>query len=250
MMQASMSWSRRFRPGIAPTLMVIAVIATTVSLGRWQAGRAIEKETAAATVAKAQAAAPIHVRDRSLTLSEVEHRRVVARGEFIADSTIYLSNRTRRGVSGFEVLTALRTDGGIKVVVDRGWTAADPAHINNAPRVMTPVGVVTVEGMAVADPGRFAPMLGAAANMDLPAGAIWPNFAFDAYLRATRLAVQPFVVLQTSALDDGLLREWTPPGTGAQKHWSYAVQWWAMAAAAAIWWVWFGITRARAATKG
>ena len=46
----------------------------------------------------------------------------------------------------------------------------------------------------------------------------------------TPIAVQPFVLRQDSALDDGLVRAWPAPDFGIEKHYGYAFQWFALAA--------------------
>ena len=43
------------------------------------------------------------------------------------------------------------------------------------------------------------------------------------------LELQPLVMQQTSDTGDGLERVWEPPNLGADKHRSYALQWYSMA---------------------
>ena len=46
-------------------------------------------------------------------------------------------------------------------------------------------------------------------------------------------------VQQTGAASEGLLRDWTEPGSGVEKHYGYAFQWFALSALIAILYVWF-----------
>ena len=48
------------------------------------------------------------------------------------------------------------------------------------------------------------------------------------------IALQPVVIQQESEIDDGLKREWSAPDLGIDKHYGYAFQWFAMAAAIVI----------------
>jgi cytochrome oxidase assembly protein ShyY1 len=48
------------------------------------------------------------------------------------------------------------------------------------------------------------------------------------------IAVQPFVIQQESALDDGLVREWPAADYGIDRHYGYAFQWFALAATIAV----------------
>jgi len=46
--------------------------------------------------------------------------------------------------------------------------------------------------------------------------------------------VAPWIVLQTSAAADGLVRDWPLPAAGIERHRGYAFQWYALAALAAV----------------
>lgn len=234
----------RFAPGWLPTIVMLVVVALTLSLGRWQLARGQHKVALQSALDAAQAMPPIVLGADPVAREQVEHRRVVAVGEFVAGSTIFLDNRTRAGRPGFEVVTALRLTSTSAVPVVRGWVAADPAHLRVAPAVTTPAGPVRIEGVAWAQPGQFMSLSGAGVPT---LGGLWQNFDADAYMRETGLRQQPFVVRQTSALDDGLVRDWPRADSGAAKHWSYAAQWFAMAIAAVAWWIVFGLKRARRA---
>ena len=89
----------------------------------------------------------------------------------------------------------------------------------------TPRETVAVHGIAVV-PGRRMLEL----SKDVMEGAIWQNLTIERYREAMRVPVQPFVIRQESALDDGLVREWEPPDFGIDKHYGYAFQWFALAA--------------------
>ena len=52
-------------------------------------------------------------------------------------------------------------------------------------------------------------------------------------------------VQQTGAASEGLLRQWPQAGSGAEKNYGYAFQWWAMAALIAILYVWFQLVSPR-----
>ena len=50
-----------------------------------------------------------------------------------------------------------------------------------------------------------------------------------AFAAETGLALEPRVIEQHSAADDGLLREWPRPDAGVEMHESYAMQWYSLA---------------------
>ena len=50
----------------------------------------------------------------------------------------------------------------------------------------------------------------------------------------TGLRLEPRIIEQHSAADDGLLREWPRPDAGVERNESYALQWYSFAALAVI----------------
>jgi cytochrome oxidase assembly protein ShyY1 len=119
----------------------------------------------------------------------------------------------------------LKIDGSDRyVLVNRGWIGR-PALRSELPAVRTPDGAVSVAGTATI-PGRRTHELSDA----VMEGAIWQNLTIARYRKAFPLKIQPFVIRQQSALDDGLIRAWDPPDFGIDKHYGYAFQWFALAA--------------------
>jgi surfeit locus 1 family protein len=218
---------------LAPVIALLAVVATTLSLGAWQLRRAAEKDALQAGRAAARAAAPLALAAAAPSLAELDGRVVALVGRFDESRTILLDNRTRRGVAGFHVLTPLRVDdGGAWVMVLRGWVARDVADRTRLPALPALPAPVRVEGFAQA--GLAQPLL-LATPPDPGAGdRIWQRFDAQAFRRWSGLPIVDGVVRQTSETADGLERDWVEPGSGAQKHRGYAFQWFAMAATALV----------------
>lgn len=63
---------------------------------------------------------------------------------------------------------------------------------------------------------------------------------FSAELGLPLLAIS---VQQTGVASEGLLREWPLAGTGVDKHYDYAFQWFGLSALIAILYVWFQVVR-------
>jgi cytochrome oxidase assembly protein ShyY1 len=79
-------------------------------------------------------------------------------------------------------------------------------------------------------------------------GRIWQNLMVERYRRAMPISIQPFVILQNSALDDGLVREWDPPDFGIERHYGYAFQWFGLAATIVVFYAVTQLRRGRAET--
>jgi surfeit locus 1 family protein len=109
------------------------------------------------------------------------------------------------------------------LLVNRGWIGGT-ADRSRLPEVTTPTGTVEITGLAVTPSKRFLEL--SAATIE---GKVWQNLTLERYRKAVPISVQPFVILQESPLDDGLVREWDPPDLGVDKHYGYAFQWLALA---------------------
>jgi surfeit locus 1 family protein len=206
-----MSAEYSFRPRAWPLALGALGCAAGIALGNWQAGRAHEKRAAAAQV-----------------------QIVTLHGEFLAQHTVFLGNRLRQGRPGYEVVTPLRLRGDVShVLVNRGWLAAQ----TGAPQARTPVGTVTVQGVAVKRLARVLDPGGSAK------GAVRQNLEIAEFAAETGLALEPRVIEQHSAAPDGLLREWPRPDAGADKNDAYALQWYSLAALAAALGLAFGFRR-------
>jgi surfeit locus 1 family protein len=213
------------RGNLWPTLAAVAGIAVTVALGNWQLGRAAEKRELKARLEARASAPPIEIPAGELPAQDAEFRRVGARGVFEPRFAVYVDNRIHRGVAGYHVVMPLRiADSDRYVLVNRGWIART-AHRSELPQVRTPREPVVISGVAVV-PGRRVLEL----SKEVIEGAIWQNLTIERYRRAMPLAIQPFMIQQSSTLDDGLVREWEPPDFGIEKHYGYAFQWFALAA--------------------
>ena len=205
--------------------------------------RAAEKRELKARADAYAAQPPIHVSSAEIPVADIEQRRVEARGVFDPRHAVYIDNRLHRGAPGYHVIMPLRLAGGERhVLVNRGWIAR-PLDRRDPPTVRTPQAEVTVEGTATLPSTRVLEL-----SDQVTEGSIWQNLSLERYRQAMPIAIQPFVILQESALDDGLIREWAPPDFGIDKHYGYAFQWFGLAATIAIFYAVTRFRRSRAPT--
>lgn len=208
-----------------PTLATVIGVSVTVALGYWQLGRGAQKRELKAQYDAQAAQPPIHVGAEALSVEGIAMRRLEARGTFEPGHAVYIDNRIHRGVPGYHVVMPLKIEGTERrVLVNRGWVAR-PALRSELPAVKTPPGPVALIGTAIVP--RAAPF----ERMDtVVEGRIVQNLTIPRYTSMTPIAVQPVVLRQDSALDDGLVRDWPAPDFGIEKHYGYAFQWFALAA--------------------
>jgi surfeit locus 1 family protein len=214
----------RFQPRPVTTLAAAAVLALALAAAWWQLGRAHEKEAAAARLQALAGDPPIRIAAAEVRGRDVEWRRVTARGRFDPARAVFIDNRIHRGVAGFHVVMPLALEGGDRyVLVNRGWIAGTRDR-TRLPEVRTPVSAVEITGRAVTPSARFLELAPGTAE-----GKVWQNLTLERYRKAVPIPLQPFVILQESAQEDGLAREWDPPDLGVDKHYGYAFQWLALA---------------------
>jgi surfeit locus 1 family protein len=208
--------------------------AATASLGLWQLGRAEQKlERQAAVEARQALPAVDGAALRKADPQALMHRSVVLRGTWDSRHTVFLDNRQMRGMAGFFVVTPLKLEGGGAVLVERGWAPRDFRQREKLPAVQTPEGMIEVTGRIAPPPARLYQFAGA------DTGTIRQNLDLEAYRAETGLSLPDFAVTQHGAASEGLLRDWPQAGSGSEKNYGYAFQWWAISALIAILYVWF-----------
>ncbi|MEO8928969.1 MAG: SURF1 family protein [Caldimonas sp.] len=234
---------RTRRNSIVVLVAALATIALTARLGYWQLDRASQKTALQASLDARSHEPPLDERSlaRSPAGAEAQHfRRVVLHGRWLADRTVFLDNRQMDGHVGFFVVTPLALAGSGAVLVQRGWVARDFNDRTVLPQVETPTTPVTVEGSVAPSPSRLFEFAAAGS------GAIRQNLDIASFGRESRLDLLPLSILQhdaAGAAPDGLVRHWPAPAIDVQKHYGYAAQWFAMAAAIAFLYVWHRFIR-------
>jgi len=230
----------RFTPRLWSTIGAVIVIAIMVQLGNWQLSRAREKESRQEKLDLLSRQPAVTVPTTPVKLEDLQYRKVEAIGVYIPSQTIYLDNKTYRGMAGYHVITPLRIAGStMHVLVNRGWVPAT-GNRSQLPEVRTPEGPVDVTGIATAATQRTLELSG-----ELVAGRVWENLDLDRYRSATGLALQPVMILQQDDGKDGLIREWPRPDIGVGKNLGYALQWFSMAAAVLVIYLVLSVKRER-----
>lgn len=230
----------QFAPTVWPTLAALFFFVLTMWLGNWQSERAETKRALQARYDSATLDAPIHVGSTLLTRDSLLYRKLEVQGVFDDAHTILIDNRVHDGVAGYHVLTPLKIDGGqLAILVNRGWVAAGRSR-EQPPLPPTPGGQVKLEGMAVDPHSRYLEL----AHTE-PQGRVWQNLDFARYTADSHLTLQPVLLLQVSALNDGLQRAWPRPDTGVSMHLGYAIQWYSLATTLAVLWLVVNVKRHR-----
>ena len=219
----------RFRASLWPTLAAIAGVVATLALGNWQLGRGHEKAALAQRIDTASHDAPIGLTGAEVNADDVVWRRVEVSGRFEPKYAVLIDNRILHGTVGYHVVMPLKIDGSERyVLVNRGWVAGTGSR-GTLPQIATPAQTLRIAGLATAPSKRYLEL-----STKTVEGNVWQNLTLERYRATVPIALQPVVIRQDSKLDDGLVREWSAPDLGIDKHYAYAFQWFVMAAAIVI----------------
>jgi len=234
----------KFRFGWIPFIGTMVAVAIGISLGQWQMRRAAEKEAIEQRLNAREAAPQVLFSGEQCSADEMEYRRVVVRGEFVPEWTVYLDNRPHNGAAGFYVMTPLKVVGtNLHVLVARGWAKRDMRDRAKLPPTPMPTGIIEIQGVARNNPGR---LLQLGSDEPLHQNAILQNLDVQTFAQHSHLTVAPFIVEQSNNTKDGLVRDWPRPSSGVDKHRGYAFQWYALAATAFVFFLVTGLRRGRA----
>jgi surfeit locus 1 family protein len=220
------AFGRVFKPSWLMTLATLVLLASFVSLGRWQWHRGEAKQQAweqfESEAAKTPIAAPADL-DAAPRFQSIRMR-----GRYDGQHQFLLDNRFLKGHVGYEVLTPFQLTDGRRILVNRGWVPF-LGYRDRLPDILLP------EKGEVDAIGRLdeLPSPGLASGRAPPAtDASWPkltSFPTPEELEAALgQKLQRRVVLMTEG-PEGYAREWSPPGPAPDRHFSYAIQWWGFA---------------------
>ena len=231
----------RFVFRLIPFCATLIVAAAGFALGQWQTHRAEEKLALQQRMQARGSQAPLVALPADAGDAEFRHIRL--RGRFLPQWTLYLENRPYNGAVGFHVLTLFQPEHSAQaVVVVRGWAPRDAAERTRVPQVPPPSGVTEVDGILRRDAGHVL-QLGTA---DAPRPqAILQNMDLPALSKASGLPLAPLVIEQGGAAGDTLVRDWPAPSLGIDRHRGYAVQWYALAGMALLFFIVTGFKRGR-----
>lgn len=228
------SGRKRRRPAWLPALAAVFFAALTFWLGQWQLERAAEKRVRQAAFDAAAQVPPVAL---SMVPEFFEaYTRVRVEGVFDSAHQVFIDNRVHQGRAGYHVITPLIHAGGV-VLVNRGWLPVPPDRAE-VPRAPPPAGRIVMEGMLLSARSRYVELSSASA-----AGPVWQNLDLDRYRQTYRADLPDRLVLQTSLAADGLIRDWPLPGLGADRHMSYAAQWFSLTGLIIVLYAYFGLWR-------
>ena len=217
------------------TLATAVLLPTLLFLGVWQLDRADEKIDLIARMDERRVLPPITpLQAQQLRVDELADRQVALSATFTDGQYILLDNRLRSGRFDYEVVAFIE-DQGLVVPLNLGWIEGDASR-QTLPEVSLPVGTHALTGRLY-QPSSEAFMLGANPFPAALPGVV-QQLSFTDWARDLEAQfAQPifgFEVRVGEFESAAFVADWATVNQTPAKHQGYAVQWFTMAAALAL----------------
>lgn len=203
-----------------------------VGLGFWQLQRADEKNTIQQSLEQQQALPPLNLAEAEPE-QLVEFRRIMFSGRPDSERIWLMENQIYQGKVGYHLLVPVTLNEGQTILVNAGWIQGSGPR-NEMPVIPSlPTSAVFSGQLRGVSENRFL--------RDQRVNAGWPKrilqVDFPAMESALGKSLYPWVVQLDAASPMAQTVHWPVLNMSADKHIAYAVQWFLMAFALAILWV-------------
>ena len=232
-------------------MLVCVILPVLFNLGFWQLDRAEEKRELQKRYAAQESKPPLTSGELSgsADIPNLAYRRVILEGRYLQEYTALLDNQIVDGRPGYHVVTLFNAiEADTYLWINRGWI---PGNLNRELPAVPPVSPdrLMVQGSIYIAPGEAVllssddwsegwpvrvqslDMARLSARAGEALGGIKPYQLFSHSIRLDREAA--------GALDV----DWQVINTRPEKHTGYAVQWFAMALALFIFWLFLSFKR-------
>ncbi len=233
------------------TLLSVVMLPILLALGNWQLNRAEEKRTIKKNLALRTQQAPSTIERLDLD-SDLAFTPVILTGTFDNQHNYLLDNRISSGKVGYDVLSPFRTTEGTWVIVNRGWIEA-PALRSVKPKIPAAENFSRFGEFEDTSTIENRETISVLASVYVMPGKPFQLEEQDFQNIEWPLVIQVVDPLKLGALLDrdffkyelrlnageigALKAEWQAINVQPEKHTAYAVQWFAMAAALIIWFI-------------
>lgn len=215
---------RLFQPHLWMGGLALLSISLLISLGLWQLHRAEEKN-AMLLHAQLQGKSAATVWQATKALPQ-QYQLVTVKGSYL-NHTFLLDNQSHQHQFGYHVLTPLQIAPGKVVLIDRGWVPLkQPRSI--LPNSTIPQGEQLIKGQTYY-PSAKQWILGDVIEKEQQEITVIERFDEKTISNILHNSVYPFIIRLDKSESYGYIREWPIVAMTPQRHYAYALQWFAMA---------------------
>lgn len=229
----------------APTLAYLCLLPLLIALGTWQLGRSEEKRSFLKQQEQGLASSEIIQLSTTIdaNVDALRYKKVQAAGHYDQAHQFLIDNQISEGKAGYFVLTPFVLQGEAQaVLVNRGWV---PLNQNRS--VLPDVQIKNDQTVISGRINRFPSVGIKLAGAEIPSDS-WPSVlqVVDTHVLEKKLAYSlfPFQIELDKELPEGFKREWqTTTIMLPEQHTAYAIQWFALAFALTLLFIWYSCKR-------
>ena len=229
----------------APTLAYLCLLPLLIALGTWQLGRSEEKRSFLKQQEQGLASSEIIQLSTAIdaNVDALRYKKVQAAGHYDQAHQFLIDNQISEGKAGYFVLTPFVLQGEAQaVLVNRGWV---PLNQNRS--VLPDVQIKNDQTVISGRINRFPSVGIKLAGAEIPSDS-WPSVlqVVDTHVLEKKLAYSlfPFQIELDKELPEGFKREWqTTTIMLPEQHTAYAIQWFALAFALTLLFIWYSCKR-------
>lgn len=225
---------RHYRFDWKLSVLLLVLLPLCLRLGFWQLAREQEKLELQQNWTERQRDVPVELSSLD-PAGDLQYRQVWLEGRYDNAHVFLLDNRIHEGRVGFEVVQPFRTTDELTVFVNRGWLAQGasrqdlptPPLLQESVRLQGSVYIPVGDSLVLGDivPGDEWPKLVQTVDVAELARLSGIESNGSVFAHSVRLAEATPGVLE---------RNWSVISTTPEKHRGYAVQWFAMAIAVVL----------------
>ncbi|MDO6694354.1 SURF1 family protein [Aliiglaciecola sp. 3_MG-2023] len=208
------------------TFLVLLAVAILCSLGVWQLQRGHYKTDRIQQIELRKATTPLNIED-ILERQDKRDLPLEFKGRMLVNKIFLLDNRIENGQVGFHVLVPVRTEFGV-VITNLGWVKGGQ-YRNDLPKFDLPTYEQVLFGTS------WVPTVNPMVTETAQITDSWPVLvqSIDLTLMSKFLGTEvlPMVLQLDPAFPIGFSRHWVPVVMAPEKHYGYAIQWFALAMA-------------------
>ena len=231
---------REFRFNWKVTVFSVLCLTGFVHLGNWQLEREVEKRELLAQSSQRLSLPPLQAA-KLPEEGDLEGLPVQLVGEY-HEPVLLLDNKVLKGKVGFEAHQLFRDETGLLFLVNRGFvpmgrTREDKiefSKVHNKP--------ADIRGR-IYQPGRQMVLLHNESQVIPGFPAIVQQIDIEKMIKTVGERIYPFVIRLEVGQFGALPRYWPSTVMSPEKHRGYAVQWFAMALAVSIAWLFFSFSK-------
>jgi cytochrome oxidase assembly protein ShyY1 len=229
------------------TVVFLIVLGVCVGAGVWQLGRGSDKQTLNIQFTGGTLAEALLEPVGDADAAEHRFRRFELQGSYDAERQVLLDSMVSGGQTGYHVLTPFRT-AKKTVLVNRGWVLADPdrqrlpdVSVSDEPRtIQTRLNKLPEPGLRLPEPEAI--------ESGWPRRLLFPTR--EQIVANLGYEIADYQLLLDAQASDGYKRDWKAVEVGPEKHFGYALQWFAFGLLALVAYVMVNIRWSRQAKAG